>query len=251
MSDEVEVPVLDAPAEEAATLPMAESEPTAPEEPEAEADPANATEPAATPEPPTGDEWAMNQIIEVNEEAIQQKARVKAKAAELKEEKEILESLQDQLNRLITDAARARKATTPDPERYPLLDGPKAAINEQFSKPEPIAPLPADDFEEHFRRVAVATRIDSLPGLTPKIVEVLAEAGVETVDSWRIRYEAAVASGETIKGITPTRLEKIIEALTHFGDGVLAAWDAEHPEPAEPKLGEVDPATDREDGPDA
>jgi hypothetical protein len=188
---------------------------------------------------PTGMAWAMDQIIEVNRQVIDQKSVVKAKAAELKDEKEVLEELQTQLNTLITEAEKARKAADPDPERFPLFDKPadpnaeaeaKAAINEQFSKPEAVPPLPADTIEEHFRRLKRDTPLDSL-GLTPKVVEILHMANLTSVahlDEFNRLTDIKGDAGT----ITEKRAEQIRDAIEKAAAGWLEGWNLAHPEHA-------------------
>jgi hypothetical protein len=187
---------------------------------------------------PTGMAWAMDQIIEVNRQVIDQKSVVKAKAAELKDEKEVLEELQTQLNTLITEAEKARKAADPDPERFPLFDKPadpnaeaeaKAAINEQFSKPEAVAPLPAADFEEAFRRAARDESMMTIPGVTVRTRRALNKAGIKTVaDLGRFTEDGQGVS--SIKGVGEAGAEEIRGAIVAFGERVVAEWNLAHPE---------------------
>jgi len=186
--------------------------------------------PAETPDQSTSLEWALRQIIEVNQACLDQKAVVKEKQVQLKDEKETLESLQDQLNRLIVEASRARAASEPDPDRFPLFD--KAEINATFAKPQAIPPLPASDFEEFARRKSCETRLDSL-GLSGKIGDILADVGLATIDDLRrkvdVLAEANVDLG-SIKGLTEARREKLMAALADFHQRCQAEWDAAHPE---------------------
>lgn len=218
---------------------------------------------SAKPSTPVDDDIAL-QIEEATAEVCQAQQEADAaereedlaisakKAASLKLEGKI-EWLRDSSRRL----RKLREGRFPDGEKYPLLDT-KGQINAQFSKPESIAPLPPDNFDEHFRRVSVATRIESLL-LPAKLVEVLADAGIHTVDDWRRKREAIEEAGAkvtTIKGLTQARLEKLIDTLGFFGEGVELAWNARQaqanvpetsPPPDAPPVG-TDPAPPDGDG---
>lgn len=159
------------------------------------------------------------------------------KADVAKTAKKRVESLQEDLSVAVKRVREARTKSEPDPDRYPLLDGPrpevaaKDAIDASFPRPEAIAPLPADTFEEHARRMGIHTQIEAL-GLPPKLVEVLADAGVHTIDQWgrkRAAVEEGGASVTTIKGLTEARLEKLVAAIDREMRAWAEAWDESHP----------------------
>jgi hypothetical protein len=140
----------------------------------------------------------------------------------------------------LSDAARRlrklRAGRFPDADKYPLLDRPadpnaeaKAGINEQFSKPEAIPPAPAEDIQEHFRRMKRDTPLDSI-GLTPKVVEILAGAGFRMVidlDKLEGRDLATIRSDAG--SITEKRAEQVRDAIETAAAGWMAAWNDAHP----------------------
>lgn len=157
------------------------------------------------------------------------------KAEVAKTAKKRVESLQEDLQHATRKLRDARNENEPDPRKYPLLDGPKAEINARFSKPEAIAPLPPDTFDEYCRRRAKEQRFDDL-GLSPKVVEVLEDLGLTTIDKFRIKSDAvaeASASLTTIPGITEKRLDAISKAIERFYETCGEEWAKLHPESEE------------------
>jgi hypothetical protein len=178
----------------------------------------------------TGFEWALEQIIQVNADALEQKAKVKEAQARLKDEKETLESIQDELNRLIQEAAKLKSQSEPDPERFPLFD--KKRVDGMFPKPEATPPLPAEDFAEHYRRESEKCGLDTL-GLKAATLKVLTELGLRTVADYG-RKSMAVSEGgsdmTSIKSLTEKRVNEIADAIEAVAETWKAQWDAEHPE---------------------
>jgi hypothetical protein len=174
----------------------------------------------------TGFEWALEQIIQVNADALEQKAKVKEAQARLKDEKETLESIQDELNRLIQEAAKLKSQSEPDPERFPLFD--KQRVDGMFPKPEAIPPLPAEDFAEAYRRRARDTKLADI-GISSRTVKSMEKAGYITVGDIGKLTEAS-APLTSVSGIGEKAAEDIIAALDVFAYQCKAQWDAEHPE---------------------
>jgi hypothetical protein len=151
--------------------------------------------------------------------------------------KKRVESLQEDLSVAVRAVREARASREPDPDRYPLLDGPKAAINATFAKPEAIQPLPADTAEEFYRRKKRDARFADL-GLKPKVVEILEGAGYRTVLDLEKLHEAN-ADLVTIRSdagkITEKRAEEIRDAIGKVAVAWLEEWIALHPDQADPE----------------
>lgn len=179
----------------------------------------------------TGFEWALDQIIKVNQEAMEQKAKVKEAQARLKEEKEQLEGIQDNLNRLIQEAAKLKSADTPDPVKYPLLDGQKEAkqlVNGMFAKPEAIPPLPPDTQDEFMRIKRRDTRLDAI-GISNRVTTALAKADYHTVADIGKLTEAS-APLTSVKGVGEAAAGEIMERLGDVAQQWVTEWQQTHPE---------------------
>lgn len=154
------------------------------------------------------------------------------KAREKKAATQAVEAKREWLSEASCRLRKLRAGRFPDGDKYPLLDKPaegKAEINEQFSKPEAVAPLPADDIAEHFRRCKRDTPLDSL-GLTPKVIEILAGAGFKMVidlDQLEGRDLATIKSDAGT--ITEKRAEQVRDAIEAAAEGWMAAWYDAHP----------------------
>jgi hypothetical protein len=175
------------------------------------------------------------------------------KAEVAKTAKKRVESLQEDLSVAVRAVREARASREPDPDRYPLLDGPKAAINATFAKPEAIQPLPADTAEEFYRRKKRDARFADL-GLKPKVVEILEGAGYRTVLDLEKLHEAN-ADLVTIRSdagkITEKRAEEIRDAIGKVAVAWLEEWIALHPDQADPESNvpeSTDPAPPDGDG---
>jgi ATP-dependent exoDNAse (exonuclease V) beta subunit len=180
------------------------------------------------------------------DKAISEHAEV---AEDAKTAKKRVESLQEDL-RTATKALRScRDDQEPNPKRYPLLDKPKAPapakaeadvaikeeLNQLFPAPEAIKPLPAADFEEHYRRSARDKKLaDFAEVIDEATLKILAEKGINTVaDVGRFSAEnpKGIMSIRTSEGrMTEKRQESLLDAIAAWTMGVQDDWAAEHPE---------------------
>lgn len=167
------------------------------------------------------------------------KSDLASASEEHKEAKKYFEGLQEDFLRAARVVRNAKIASQPDPKRYPLLDKPKdvrdatkAEIDASFPKPDSIPPLPADDFDEEYRRRANATRLDGL-GLKAATVAVLHAEGLHTMGDVT-RYGEAGKRLDLVKNgegsITEKRLTEVSDKLADIGMSWKAEWDAAHPE---------------------
>ena len=166
------------------------------------------------------------------------------KADVAKTAKKRVESLQEDLSVAVRAVREARTAREPDPEKYPLLDGPRAAgdgVNPMFPKPEAIQPLPPDDVDEFYRRKKRDTRFADLP-LKEQVVKILEGAGYRTVLDLDRLHEAGsdITAIRCAEGsITARRAEEVREVLGRVAESWVDEWAGLRPEEAVEAGGEV------------
>jgi hypothetical protein len=210
-----------------------------------EIDPGASQAASRTPKQQIEDAERDEQIEEATAEVCQIQEdldKAKADADKANHAKKAATALVDDLSLNLLAASRRlgrlRKGRFPDPENMPLLDtdrraDARAEINATFAKPEAIAPLPPDTQEEFYRRKRRDTKLADI-GLKPKVVEILAEAGLRTIFDLDKIFEGG-ADLTTIKvaagTITEKRREEILDAIGNRREEWDAEWAAAHPAP--------------------
>lgn len=170
------------------------------------------------------------------------------KAEMAKTAKKRVESLQEDLNAAVTKLRHAKDATEPDPERYPLYDKAKEAVNGMFAKPDSVPPLAPDNFGEFLRRRQRATPLLSM-GFKAGTLKVLEEKyGLKTaleLVSKITEYGERNMDFTRAEGITELRMGEIADELQELTEECQAEWKAAHPEQEFPEP-EVDDEGDDE-----
>ena len=248
MHDEVEtIPMTDSHSiEVGGDLDAAVAEESELPEPEAVASPElePETPPATEPSPQdAATNLALAHLYDVQDRLDEAQRDHEAKAEVAKTAKKRVESLTEDLSQAVRKLRTAKTATEPDPERYPLLDRPKDEINAAFAKPEWIPPLPAATIEEHCRRRAVETSVDSI-GLKAGIVKILHAASLHTVeDIGRFTREGGVLDSicNDEGSVTPRRFEELEAALSEVTSGFVKEWEDAHPEAEDDAEADAEP----------
>ena len=190
-------------------------------------------------------EEATIEVCQAEETAAEKWSTANVLHKQASDAKKGAEAADDNLRHAVKRLRKLREGLFPDGDKYPMFDKPiagsdprKAEVNAMFPAPEAIQPLPADTEEEFFRRKRRDTKLADI-GLTPKIVEILAEAGFHAIIDLDKLAEAH-ADYTTIKtasgSITEPRAERLRDKIT---DAALAwgkEWDEAHPKvSAEPE----------------
>jgi hypothetical protein len=180
-------------------------------------------------------EEATVEVCEAQERAQDKRHKADELTMKAKDAKDAAKAADDDLRDAAKRLRKLREGRFPDGDRYPMFDkdGRKEAVNAMFAKPEAIAPLPPEDFAEHYRRASEKCGLDSL-GLKPATLKVLTELGLRTVADYG-RKSAAVSEGgadlTSVKGLTEKRADEIADAIEAVAEAWKAEWDAEHPFP--------------------
>lgn len=139
--------------------------------------------------------------------------------------------VQDDRIKECIDELEALYLNEPDPANFPLFDMAKAEVNRMFAKPDSIAPLPPDTFEEALRRKQRDTPVASM-GLNESTVKALEALGLNSAfDIVRTFNELGEKGRDpgSLKGITANRLDGIGNALEKITDECQSEWDLAHP----------------------
>lgn len=165
------------------------------------------------------------------EEAIEDYEERKADASSAKKR---VETLQEDFLKAVKHVRNLKDASRPDPVKYPLLDKHTRPLTleevaAKFPKPEaiPPRPKPAMDEEEFFRLRRRDTRLEDI-GLTPKVTEILAGAGYNTIGDLDkvFAMEAGLRVIKCAAGtITSDRGDKIIDAVAHHAAIWRKEWE--------------------------